>query len=303
MPYRLVAIKGPLKGRTFVVVKTETRIGRDPSNDLVLADDYVSRLHATIVQRGDQHLIINASPNGTLVNGKKVDRAALRTGDELALGAATVLRYDRDVAAAAADKQEVPAKAPPTAAEPARSLWKRRPKLLAGGIVYALIIAALAIFLATRKSKETVAEVPYLTAKDIGDDLERPLKPEYDSAASQRALRRAMDLYDRRLVDPANLYATIVAFKEAEAYQGGRPLTDPKHIRAFETARMELGKKVEDLYFEAYALQKTGNYNKARDTYAKIQQAVNDPESAIFKNVTLRLDALQPFIVRPRWSR
>ena len=78
MPYRLVAIKGPLKGRTFVVVKTETKIGRDPTNDIVLADDYVSRVHATIVTQGDRHVLINASPNGTLVNSKRVDRGALK---------------------------------------------------------------------------------------------------------------------------------------------------------------------------------------------------------------------------------
>jgi pSer/pThr/pTyr-binding forkhead associated (FHA) protein len=312
MAYRLVGIKGPVKGRTFVVTKTETRIGRDPSNDLVIADEYVSRHHATIVQRGEQHLIINASPNGTLVNGKRVEQAALRPGDEMALGAATALRYDREVTSAVAEKPEAAAKlearaaAPKPAAPAATAWWRRRPKLVIGFLAYFLVILALGVFLyiKSRQSEDQRARLhgaTYLSKDQIEDDLARKLRRDFDQRQARAALRRAMDLFERRKVAPENLYLTIVAFKEAEAFQGGKTLESADGIRAYQTALNELTERVDKLLFEARALQKSERYNQARDKYVDIQRAVPDPESAIFKNCTDHLKALEPFIERPRW--
>jgi hypothetical protein len=66
---------------------TTARIGRSSSCDLVLADDAVSRRHAEIALRGGVCVIRDlGSCNGTLVNGRPVQRARLRRGDELQLG-------------------------------------------------------------------------------------------------------------------------------------------------------------------------------------------------------------------------
>jgi len=307
VPYRLVAIKGPLKGRTFVVVKTETKIGRDPANDLVLSDEYVSRLHATIVTRGRKHMVVNASPNGTLVNGKRVERATLKPGDEITFGASTVLRYEpeatatrvRTPTAAAVEKEaETPV---PAAVAPRVSLWRRRPKILLAGLAYLAVLGALGVFLATRRSAKKPAKVAFLTREQIDEDLLHELTRDRDRREAKRAVDRAMDLYERRYVNPANLYAAIVAFKEAEAYLGSS-LSKPEHITAFDAASRELGRKVEDLYFEAYALQKSGRYDDARDRYARILQYVNDPKSVIYRNASKRIEALQPFLEKKRWG-
>jgi hypothetical protein len=66
---------------------TNARIGRSSSCDLVLTDDAVSRRHAEIALRGGICVIRDlGSCNGTLVNGRAVQRARLRRGDELQLG-------------------------------------------------------------------------------------------------------------------------------------------------------------------------------------------------------------------------
>jgi uncharacterized RDD family membrane protein YckC len=67
-------------------------IGRDPSNDLVLADAMVSRRHATIELRGGQYLLRDCnSSNGCLVNGSRVIERELQDGDLVYIGTARLL--------------------------------------------------------------------------------------------------------------------------------------------------------------------------------------------------------------------
>lgn len=66
-----------------------SRIGRDRSCDVVVADLDVSRIHCEITTRdGQTHQIVDlGSANGTFVNGESVKRASLRPGDEIRVGA------------------------------------------------------------------------------------------------------------------------------------------------------------------------------------------------------------------------
>jgi hypothetical protein len=74
-------------------LETSTRIGRSSSCDIVLGDDdAISRRHAEIALRGGVCVIRDlGSSNGTWVNGRAIQRARLRRGDELQLGD-TVIR-------------------------------------------------------------------------------------------------------------------------------------------------------------------------------------------------------------------
>ncbi|MCV7090046.1 FHA domain-containing protein [Mycobacterium interjectum] len=62
-------------------------IGRDMSNDLVLRDQRVSRAHAVLVSTpaGVEIRDIN-SRNGTFINGARIGRALLRSGDFITIG-------------------------------------------------------------------------------------------------------------------------------------------------------------------------------------------------------------------------
>jgi pSer/pThr/pTyr-binding forkhead associated (FHA) protein len=69
---------------------TVYRIGRDPSRcDLVLDDDQVSRQHALVVvdPRGAVMLLDFRSVNGLLLEGKATQRAQLKDGDRIEIGA------------------------------------------------------------------------------------------------------------------------------------------------------------------------------------------------------------------------
>jgi len=62
-------------------------VGRDPSCDLVLNDPKSSRRHA-VVESGPDGLVIRdtGSANGISVNGRKTERAPLKTGDVFRIG-------------------------------------------------------------------------------------------------------------------------------------------------------------------------------------------------------------------------
>lgn len=68
-------------------------IGRGLSADLHLDEGSVSRRHAILVHRGSGARILDdRSANGTLVNGRRITQADLRSGDVIVLGR-VVLRY------------------------------------------------------------------------------------------------------------------------------------------------------------------------------------------------------------------
>jgi Protein of unknown function (DUF3662)/FHA domain len=71
-------------------------IGRSRDCDIQLADANVSRRHAELRQEGASYWIVDlGSTNGTEVNGKRVKRAKLRTGDRITLGS-TEITFDRE---------------------------------------------------------------------------------------------------------------------------------------------------------------------------------------------------------------
>jgi pSer/pThr/pTyr-binding forkhead associated (FHA) protein len=91
---RLVVTGGPYTGSTFPV-RAGAAIGRNPEGDIALpADGKASRLHARLVADGNAIAIEDAgSTNGTFVNGQRVTRQTLTSGDTIVIGT-TTLRYE-----------------------------------------------------------------------------------------------------------------------------------------------------------------------------------------------------------------
>ncbi len=65
---------------------TPIRIGRHPSNDLTLPDEEVSRHHAGLAWRDGFFWIEDQSRNGTLLNGRRIEQAPLKNGDQISIG-------------------------------------------------------------------------------------------------------------------------------------------------------------------------------------------------------------------------
>ena len=84
---RLLVITGPEQGVRYPIAVDSFAIGRDPRNQLSMADRSVSREHCVIVRQGDDFLIRDAgSFHGTLVNDIRVNERVLENGDYIKLG-------------------------------------------------------------------------------------------------------------------------------------------------------------------------------------------------------------------------
>ena len=89
---RLVAIEGPLYGRSFYLHEPALSIGRLVSNDICLEDPFVSRKHC-VIRTENEHFVIQDlnSSNGTFINGERVDAGLLKEGSLIGIGSSLFL--------------------------------------------------------------------------------------------------------------------------------------------------------------------------------------------------------------------
>jgi hypothetical protein len=90
----ITVVEGPDVGLKLKVGTQRFHMGRRESNELPLTDMNTSRLHAYIYYEAGQHVLIDAkSLNGTYVNGQRVSRKTLQSGDKIKIGH-TLLCYE-----------------------------------------------------------------------------------------------------------------------------------------------------------------------------------------------------------------
>lgn len=79
-------------GEAGVVIRlrpgSSKTVGRTAAADFILDAALVSRLHCRLTADRSDQLVVEdlGSTNGTLVNGRKLDRSVLRSGDVLTVG-------------------------------------------------------------------------------------------------------------------------------------------------------------------------------------------------------------------------
>ena len=72
--------------QVFSLSETPTLIGRRLDNHLVISDPMVSRYHARVEREDSDYLIIDLdSSGGTYVNGERINRVTLNSGDSIVL--------------------------------------------------------------------------------------------------------------------------------------------------------------------------------------------------------------------------
>jgi pSer/pThr/pTyr-binding forkhead associated (FHA) protein len=84
---KLIVMTDMARTRQVALRIPETTIGRASTNDVVIDNEQVSRLHAVLVSEGPSVTIRDLdSRNGVLVNGVKVMSQRLAHGDTLSIG-------------------------------------------------------------------------------------------------------------------------------------------------------------------------------------------------------------------------
>ena len=92
---RLEIMNGGFEGMTYDLTEDEVVIGRNPTTDITLLDEGISREHALLLFDEDApgYVIEDlASTNGTKLNGKRIRSAPLSEGDQLQIGQ-TLFRF------------------------------------------------------------------------------------------------------------------------------------------------------------------------------------------------------------------
>lgn len=94
-PAMLVVTQGPTAGSRFELSQLRVTLGRHPDSDIFFDDVTVSRRHAEVYRDGlVQHLKDMGSLNGTYLNGRRVECAGLKNGDELQVGRFKLVYHD-----------------------------------------------------------------------------------------------------------------------------------------------------------------------------------------------------------------
>ncbi len=92
----LIFIHGPQAGNRIALDREEMTVGRSDTNDIVLDDKLVSRLHAIFMRKGDVVLVEDlGSHNGTYVQDERLHTLRqLHHGDSVAIGTSRVMFED-----------------------------------------------------------------------------------------------------------------------------------------------------------------------------------------------------------------
>lgn len=92
----LIFMHGPLAGKRLPMERDELTVGRSDSNDVVLDDKLVSRLHAIFMRRGDVVLVEDlGSNNGTYVQDERLHAIRqLHDGQTVTIGNSRIVFED-----------------------------------------------------------------------------------------------------------------------------------------------------------------------------------------------------------------
>ena len=93
VPLTFQVYKGEQLIQTTTLTQDIIKVGKLSSSHLRIDDESVSRMHAVIEVTGPSEISIVdlGSEGGTLVNGQKVNKQQLQSGDELVFGAVRVV--------------------------------------------------------------------------------------------------------------------------------------------------------------------------------------------------------------------
>ena len=92
----LAAVSPSGLGETFTITGRGLTFGRKPDCTVVISDQEISRLHATLEVDSNGRIVLTDldSANGTYVNGRRIQTYELAPGDELIFGVSGQHRFE-----------------------------------------------------------------------------------------------------------------------------------------------------------------------------------------------------------------
>jgi pSer/pThr/pTyr-binding forkhead associated (FHA) protein len=259
--FALIIAKGRGRGRKYRFEEGAS-FGRDASNDVVLNQAVVSRLHARIERTGEGWALLDrGSANGTSLNGAPVaGRARLREGDRIGVGAA-LFEFRR--------------------ARPLEARWRNlaapaRATLIAGTVLLAGLALERAMHLPDARSDSGHGGIAPAQDGLFGapPPAERTPAPTAGSLEAARAHHeRGLSKLRERRIAPRNLFDAWTAFAEARGELerlAHRPALLAEVEQASADAERDLARECRRLLFSASRFERYGEMEKAQQAWREI---------------------------------
>ena len=261
MRFALIVAQGRGRRQSFRFRGAGISIGRDVSNDVVLNQPGVSRVHACIERRGEGWRVLDrGSANGTELNGRPLAAAAqLRDGDRIGVGP-VLLEFRRAAGAARA-----------------LALWRSlqppaRAALGAAAVLLFGVGVECAAHLAAEERRDEAGAPPAGRDPAVLAGA-APAAGRGDPDAARTAWERGRRKLEERRVAPRNLYDAWRAFVDARAHlEGVTPLPAfyPELTRSLRASEQDLGRECQRLVFSADRLERYGQPDKAQQAWREV---------------------------------
>ncbi len=265
---------GSRNGQRLLATSAPLTFGREADNPLVIDLPQVSRKHGELVPQPDgSWVLVNHSPNGTLLNGKKITTKPRPISGEMAVqvGDLTIFRV-------VASASNAPTGAAP-AAQASVEAKKSGIKLWAGMVVAlfsVLIVAMIVVDSASEKPDAPAAKgfaAELWTSPQILAVIQAPpvAFPVPDDALYETNLRQSHALYttDKPMQEAAWLeaYRTYRAAMRCNNLQ----FKDPGDSHDYQVIVAEVARLAQRDYQEACLELNRKNYKQANDLFAKMR--------------------------------
>lgn len=272
--------KGVGSRETFTA--STVTFGRDSGNMVVTGGEHTSRLHGELRCESDRWLLVNLSPNGTELNGRRVTNKPrpLQDRDVIGVAGETLFEVRIDEPAAAAPNDGA-------ADQSGQAMSKRTRLWLAIGI-YLVLILGVFFFLNTLKQEKQDQQqgIAPLTREQIEQEIRKPLPPmPVDPPKSAQELKTANELIDRLDSSRDAPYRCYVAYKRSLAL-AGRPHFEPgTDLLHYQQVQQRLIDSVSSTYAQAYQKLKSGQFRKAIEAFRRLTDIYPDTTGSIHENV------------------
>lgn len=271
------------RGSRKTFAEATISFGREAGNVLVIAGKHASRKHGELRFEDEQWSLVNLSPNGTEVNGRRVTNKPRRLNDRdvISVGGEPILELRIDSAAA------LPGAAPSADPIEPRPGISRRVKLWVGIGIYLVLFTGFFLFLNTlkKKSEEAGKSVTPLTKQQVEAEIRKPLaKMPEDLRQSEVELRRARELIKRLDSAPDTPYKCYLAYKTALALAGREHFDPGMDQWNYLRVRARLIRQVTDVYNKAFGNLKGQRFAAAAEAFRKLDLIYPDTKSLIHEN-------------------
>jgi pSer/pThr/pTyr-binding forkhead associated (FHA) protein len=314
----------------YLMTETETFIGRDPKKcQIILNDPEVSNVHAVVRKTASEVVLedLNSS-NGTILNGERINRAQITTGDEFVVGSTSfTLEVRSELLDAEADRlmpveqgqmveteevveEEVPldetegfetgdtGPADNSLVSKIKHKWNTaNPKQK---IIYSVVLLAI-LFVLLPDEEENLAPVKKPVATKVAPKNTKPPLSKDLETRRNVAYELGFDFFNQRRYNDALREFQIVAdidptYKEVQTFldqtkQSLKALEQLEAERRAAEERIKTKKIVEDLLAKARDAVKEHQVAMAESYFGQITE--KDPENIEVQQLKLELETWQ----------